>query len=374
MLFFIILVHQPLQAGSMAQKRGIFMENIKIAFFDSKPYDILSFDEINKNFNFGIKYFKNRLNPDTAFQTKEHNAVCAFVNDQISKEVINFLVDNGVKIIALRCAGYNNVDLKEIYKRIHVVRVPAYSPYAVAEHAVALMLALNRKIHRSYSRTRDNNFNIDGLLCFDMYGKTAGIIGTGNIGRVLINILKGFGMKILAYNPVDEDKAYAAKTGFEYTGLDRLYAESDIISLHCPLNKDTFHLVNSASIDKMKKGVMIINTGRGQLIDTKELIHGLKTGKVGYAGLDVYEEESEYFFEDFSNTIIEDDVLSRLLTFPNVLVTSHQGFFTNEALHNIAATTMESIKAFFENRQLANEICYKCSGTECRKLQNGRCF
>lgn len=348
-------------------------KDIKIAFFDSKPFDIDSFNDANRKFNFKIKFFKNHLTSDTVTLTKDFNVVCVFVNDDIDSEVINKLTDNNLKLIALRCAGYNNVDIKAAYKIIHVVRVPAYSPYAVAEHAVALMLSLNRKIHKAYLRTRESNFNINGLQGFDMYGKTAGIIGTGKIGKVLIGILKGFGMRILAYDPYP-DSVFAETTGVEYTSLDRLYSESDMISLHSPLNKDTHHLINASSISKMKSGVMIINTGRGQLIDTKALIDGLKSQKIGYAGLDVYEEENEYFFEDFSASFINDDILARLLTFPNVIITSHQGFLTKEALKNIADITLQNIADFFEGKNLENEICYKCNETNCAKKESGRCF
>ena len=349
------------------------MNNIKIAFFDAKPYDIESFNKVNKDYNLDIKYFNNRLNLDTVIQAHGYNVVCAFVNDDLSETVIDRLLKYDLKLIALRCAGYNNVDLNAVYKKIHVVRVPAYSPYAVAEHAVALMLSLNRKVHKAYYRTHDNNFNINGFLGFDMFGKTAGVIGAGKIGRILIKILRGFGMNVLVFDNYP-DEQFAAESGCKFTDLDTLYKESDIISLHCPLTKDTFHLINKKNMDKMKDGVMIINTGRGQLINTPDLIETLKSGKIGAAGLDVYEEESEYFFEDFSTNIIGDDILARLLTFPNVLITSHQGFFTKEALFNIATTTLDNIKAFFKDDNLPNEICYKCSESTCRKKEKGRCF
>jgi D-lactate dehydrogenase len=287
--------------------------------------------------------------------------------------VVDVLVDNGIKIIALRCAGYNNIDLKAVYKRLRVVRVPAYSPYAVAEHALALMLSLNRKTYRAYSRTRDMNFNINGLLGFDMHGRTAGVIGTGKIGRILICILRGLGMNVLAYD-LYPDEAYARKEGFTYVDLDRLYKESDIISLHCPLTKDTYRIINRESIAKMKDGVMIINTGRGQLIDTRALIEGLKERKIGSAGLDVYEEESEYFYEDLSTEIISDDTLARLISFNNVLVTSHQAFFTREALTNISHTTLENIRLFLGKGELPNEICYRCGEDTCIKKQTGKCW
>jgi len=349
------------------------LDSIKIAFFDAKPYDIESFDDANRNFGFKIAYLKSHLTAETASLTQGFQVVCVFVNDAVQKEAVEILARNGIRLIAIRAAGYNNLDLKALFQKIHVVRVPAYSPYAVAEHAVSLMLALNRKVHRAYYRTRDNNFTLNGLLGFDMHGKTVGIIGTGKIGRVLIEILKGFGMRALAYD-VFPDLDYQKKTGFEYVDLDTLYKNSDILSLHCPLTKETYHLINEASIAKMKQGVMIINTGRGMLIDSKALIGGLKTGKVGFAGLDVYEEESDYFFEDFSNKVITDDVLARLLSFNNVVVTSHQGFFTKEALQNIASTTLEDVREFFTAGKLPNEICYQCSTTSCPRKTTGKCF
>jgi len=344
----------------------------KIAFFDTKVYDQKSFDESNKSYGFHITYYPLHLNEDTVNLVKGFDVVCVFVNDRLNKTVIEKLKENGVELIALRCAGYNNVDLKEAHGHIHVVRVPAYSPHAVAEHAVALIMSLNRKTHRAYDRVRDGNFSINGFLGFDMHGKKAGIIGLGKIGKCLALILKGFGMDVLVYdNFPDED--FANTSGVHYVSLDTLYKESDIISLHCPLTPETNHMVNEASIAKMKPGVMIINTGRGKLIDTKALVDGLKSGKIGAAGLDVYEEESEYFFEDFSSSVIGDDVLARLLTFPNVLITSHQGFFTKEALANIASTTLENIKEFFGGGYLKNEICYRCQ-QECKKVKKMRCF
>ena len=346
--------------------------NKKIALFDAKPYDKKSFVEINKDFGFDISYFNAHLNPQTVGLTAGFDAVCAFVNDIINKEVINHLVECGVRIIGLRCAGYNNVDFKTAYGKIYVVRVPDYSPYAVAEHAIALMLSLNRKIHKAYYRTRDGNFSINGLLGFDMYGKTAGVLGTGKIGKCLIPILKGFGMQVLAFDPYPNEK-YAKEAGITYVTLEEIYKHSDIISLHCPLTKDTEHMIDEKAINQMKKGIMIINTGRGKLIDTQALINGLKSGAVGAAGLDVYEEESEYFFEDKSTEMITDDVLARLLTFPNVLVTSHQAFFTQEALHNIAETTLNNFKEFFDGGYLKNEVCYRCD-KPCLKKQGKRCF
>ncbi|MCK9560543.1 MAG: 2-hydroxyacid dehydrogenase [Candidatus Marinimicrobia bacterium] len=344
----------------------------KVAFFDARPYDRKSFDEVNRKFGFDITYFEAHLNPNTVELSAGFDAVCAFVNDTLNAEVIEHLHQHQIGLIALRCAGYNNVDFKSALNKVHVVRVPAYSPYAVAEHAMALILALNRKTHRAFYRTRDGNFSINGLLGFDMYGKTAGVIGTGKIGKCLIAILKGFGMRILA-NDAYPDQKFAKANGVEYVSLEELYRQSDIISLHCPLTPATDHMINARTISSMKNGVMIINTGRGRLIHTEDLIEALKSGKVGSAGLDVYEEESEYFFEDFSTQVISDDVLARLLILPNVLITSHQGFFTAEALHNIAETTLSNIREYFDGGYLENEICYKCDH-DCRKNEKKRCW
>ncbi len=345
----------------------------KIAFFDAKPYDIEFFNSVNQDFGFDIKYFTSRLTKDTVAMANGSDAVCVFVNDMLSSDVIDGLLGTSARLITLRCAGYNNVDLRAIFGKMHVVRVPAYSPYAVAEHAVAMMLSLNRRIHKAYARTRDSNFSLNGLIGFDMRGKTAGIIGTGKIGKIVAEILKGFGMNILLYDKFP-DNSFAKLNNIKYSDIETIFNLSDVISLHCPLTPENHHLINTAAIAKMKKGVMIINTGRGKLIDTLALIDGLKTATIGYAGLDVYEEETEYFFEDFSNSVIGDDVLARLLTFPNVLITSHQAYFTREALTNIAATTLSNIKAFFENGELANEICYKCGAGTCMKKETGKCF
>ena len=334
-------------------------KDVHIAFFDTKPYDRDSFDRANEKFGFSFKYYPNHLTLDTAVLTKGYQAVCIFVNDYVSAETGNALADNGVSLIALRSAGYNNVDLEHLPDSLHVVRVPAYSPHAVAEHTVALMLTLNRKTHRAYYRTRDNNFAINGLMGFDMYGKTAGIIGTGKIGRIVCEILRGFGMTILTSDPYPQ-KEWAQEHGVTYTDPDTLYRNSDIISLHCPLTTENIHMINDETIARMKQDVMIINTGRGKLIDTQALIDGLKNKKIASAGLDVYEEETEYFFEDFSGSILKDDVLARLLTFPNVLVTSHQGFFTDEAVRNIAETTLENISLYFHGEKLRNEVCAAC--------------
>lgn len=327
----------------------------KIAFFGAKPYDIASFDKVNEKYNYDIRYYKGHLNPNNVVLTQDTDAVCIFVNDTADAAVIDAMVDNGVKLLALRCAGFNNVDLKAAKGKLPVVRVPAYSPYAVAEYSLALMLSLNRKIHRAYWCTRDGNFSLNGLMGFDMHGKTIGIIGTGKIAKILIRLLKGFGMRILAYD-LYPDMKFAGEEGISYVSLDELYRESDIISLHCPLTDQTKYMIDKDSIDKMKKGVMIINTGRGQLINTNDLIEGLKEKKIAAAGLDVYEEEGEYFYEDKSDKIIDDDVLARLLSFNNVIVTSHQAFFTKEALHNIAETTLQNIEDFRCHRPLVNEV------------------
>ena len=329
--------------------------NYKIAFFDTKPYDEVSFNQINQKFGFEIKYFKGHLNINNVPLTKGFDAVCIFVNAVANAEVIDELAKNDVKVIALRCAGYNNVDLNAAKNRIKVVRVPDYSPYAVAEHTLALMLTLNRKTHKAYNRTREGNFALNGLMGFDMHGKTAGIIGTGKISKILIQTLRTMGLKVLAYD-IFPDYAFAEKYKIEYSSLDHLYANADIISLHCPLTKDTEYIINETSIAKMKNGVMIINTGRGKLIDTHALIQGLKSKKIGAAGLDVYEEESEYFFEDRSNRVMDDDILARLLSFNNVIVTSHQAFFTQEAMHNIAETTLQNIQDFIDEKPLVNEV------------------
>lgn len=331
----------------------------KIAFFGTKPYDQKSFDEANERYGFDIRYYKGQLNMNNLVLTRDVEAVCIFVNDIADARIIEGMAANGVKLLALRMAGFNNVDLRAAREAgIKVVRVPAYSPYAVAEYAVALMLALDRKIHRAYWRTRDGNFSLHGLMGFDMHGKTVGIIGTGKIARILIKILNGFGMKILAYD-VYPDFKFAADNKVTYTSLEELYKHSDIISLHCPLTEATKYIINKDSIRQMKNNVMIINTGRGMLIHTNDLIEGLKDKKIGSAGLDVYEEEGDYFYEDKSDKIIDDDVLARLLSFNNVIVTSHQAFFTKEAVENIADTTLRNVHDFVEGHPLVNEVIYE---------------
>lgn len=351
---------------------------IKIAFFDAKTYDIESFNKnvnLFENYTFEIKYFSMRLNKDSVKLAKGFDVICAFVNDTLDANVLNELKNLEVKLVALRCAGYNNVDLHSAFEKIHIVRVPAYSPNAVAEYAVAMILSLNRKTYKAYNRTKDSNFSLDGLLGFDMINKTIGVIGTGKIGKIFANILKGFGSKILLYDKF-QDLEFAKTNNFQYVELDTIFKNADIISLHCPLTPETKYIINENSIEKMKTGIMIINTGRGELINTKALIDGLKTKKIGSAGLDVYEEENEYFFEDFSSYGIKDDILARLLTFPNVLLTSHQAFFTNEALSNIAQITFKNIIDFFENQYLENEICYQCDkkNNSCQKNLKKRCF
>ena len=330
---------------------------MNILFYGTKKYDEEFFDAILPEYpELSIHYLEANLSPETAALAAGYEAICAFVNANIGAKTVEQLHRQGVKLILMRCAGYNNVDLKAAADcGINVVRVPAYSPYAVAEYTVALMLSLNRKIPRATWRTRDGNFSLHGLLGFDMYGKTAGIIGTGKIAKKLICILRGFGMNILAYD-LYPDYNFAREHQVVYTSLDELYHNSDIISLHCPLTEQTKYLINDYSISKMKDGVMIINTGRGQLIHTNALIEGLKNKKIGSAGLDVYEEESEYFYEDQSDKIIDDDTLARLLSFNNVIVTSHQAFFTREALENIASTTLQNIKDFMNHKPLENEV------------------
>ncbi|MFQ3547859.1 MAG: 2-hydroxyacid dehydrogenase [Termitinemataceae bacterium] len=355
------------------QNQRILDRPAKLAFFDTKPYDREYFDAIVEGYHVHIKYFPMKLNADTASLAKGYDAVCAFVNDEIDAKTADILVEHGVKLVALRCAGYNNVDLQAVWGRLHVVRVPAYSPHAVAEHAVALLLTLNRRIHKAYIRTREGNFTLSGLVGFDLYGKTAGIVGTGQIGRITAEILRGFGMQVLASDPYPQ-ASWAEAKDIRYVSLEELFSHSDVISLHCPLTPENHHLINDATLGLMKKNAIIINTGRGALIDTKALIHALKTNRLGGAALDVYEEEDEYFFEDHSATIIKDDVLARLLTFPNVLITGHQAFLTDEALSAIATTTLDNVQSYFERGELPNEVCYRCTQKTCSRKESGRCF
>ena len=327
---------------------------MKLAFFDAKSYDVPGFDRYAEPAGIEIKYYEPNLNRDTVSLANGFDAVCVFVNDTVDAVVVEKLYEMGVKAIVLRCAGFNNVDIKACEGKLRVFRVPAYSPHAVAEHAMAMLLTINRRTHKAYIRTRDFNFSLQGLAGFDLYGKTVGIIGTGKIGRVFADICKGFGMTILAY-----DKFPAADSGLNYVELPELFEKSDIISLHCPLTAETRHIINADSIAMMKKGVTIINTSRGALINTEDLITGIKDRKVGAACLDVYEEEGDLFYEDYSGHIVEDDKLVRLIAMPNVIVTSHQAFLTNEALDNIAATTVNNLTRFFNgDPDTTTEVCY----------------
>ncbi len=344
---------------------------IRVAFFDTKEYDRNSFIQYEKPGEMEFKFLDTKLTKDTAELAKGFDVVCVFVNDTVNNEVIDKLYEGGVKMIALRCAGYNNVDVKHAFGKLHVVHVPAYSPYAVAEHAAALLLTSIRRIHKAYNRTRDFNFSLSGLTGFDLHGKTVGVIGTGKIGRIFIDICRGFGMNVIAY-----DVFPSKNSGIDYVGLDELFTRSDIISLHCPLTDDTKHMINANAIEKMKKGVVILNTSRGALIDAEALLDGIKARKVGAACLDVYEEEADIFFEDRSGHILNDELLSRLISMPNVIVTSHQAFLTEEALSNIAETTVSNIKSFFENDGFCdNELCYRCGNIEhCKKERKQKCF
>ncbi|MBN1412485.1 MAG: cyclic nucleotide-binding domain-containing protein [Spirochaetales bacterium] len=324
---------------------------MKVAVFDTKPYTRVSFLENNNN-EFALRFFEPRLTLDTVSLVTGFGVVCVFVNDTVDERVIKQLRERGVGLIALRCAGYNNVDLEAAYKNgISVTRVPAYSPHAVAEHASTLLLSLNRKVHKAYNRVREGNFSLSGLVGFDLYGKTAGIVGVGRIGKCLAHILSGFGMNVLGYDRTP-DKELTEKIGIRYVDMDELFSQSDVISLHAPLLPATRHMINAESIGKMKSGVILINTGRGALIDTVALTEGLKSGKIGAAGLDVYEEEEEVFFEDLSDRVITDDVLARLLSFSNVIVTSHQAFLTREALSGIARITLDNIIEYRQGKQL----------------------
>ncbi len=325
----------------------------RIAFFDTKPYDKIWFDEYNQG-RYDIVYFEGKLNRHTAGITTDFDGVCGFVNDNISCDVIEILIKNSVEILAMRSAGYSNVDLKAAKGRLPIVRVPFYSPYAVAEHAMGLLLTVNRKLARAVARTRDFNFSIAGLMGVDLHGKTVGVIGTGTIGKVFIDICRGFGMKIIAYDPYP-----AADLGIKYVSLEELFSKSDIISLHCPLTESSYHILSKQAFDSMKKGVFIINTSRGALIDTTALLDALNSEKVRGAALDVYEEETDLFFEDMSGTIIRDDTLSLLISNPNVVLTSHQAFLTEEALQAIARVTLDNLDAYFSGQKLINEVTSK---------------
>jgi D-lactate dehydrogenase len=328
---------------------------MRIAFFSTHKFDRRFFDDANRNRAHGIRYLEPRLTSATAALATGCETVCAFVNDELNEPVLTILAANGVRMLALRSAGFNHVDLPAARRLgIIVARVPAYSPHAVAEHTVALMLALNRKIYRAYARVREGNFSLDGLLGFDLYGRTVGIVGTGRIGTVLARILIGFGCRVIAYDVRRSEECL--DMGVQYFSLDELWSQSDIVSLHAPLTPESRHMVDAAAIGRMKPGVMIVNTGRGALIDTAAVIEGLKIGHIGYLGLDVYEEEERLFFQDLSSHIIQDDVFARLLTFPNVIVTAHQAFFTAEALKAIAETTLDNVTAFEQGRASGNEI------------------
>ncbi len=325
----------------------------KIILFDAKPYDREFFERANRSHGFEIHYTESHLTPETAAQARGFPVVCLFVRDSATKSIIETLHQNGTQLIALRCAGYNNVDLKAAKDKIALVRVPFYSETAVAEHSVGMMLALNRKLHIAHMRVRENNFSIVGLMGFDMRGKTAGVIGCGLIGKATARILKGFGMRVLGYDIVPHE---VEKAGVPFADLPTLYRESDIITLHCPLTAENRHMIDRHAIEQMKDGVMIINTGRGALIDTADLVTAIKSGKIGSAGLDVYEGETPYFYDDLSLSIVSDDTLARLETFPNVLITSHQAFFTREALENIAKTTLQNIADFEAGKPLVNAL------------------
>lgn len=331
---------------------------MRIVFFSTKPYDRRFFEKGNEPGKHELLFLEPHLDETTAILAKGFDAVCVFVNDRLDASLIDKLSEMGVRLIALRCAGYNNVDLQAAAENdILVVRVPAYSPYAVAEHTMALLLALNRKVHRAYNRVRDGNFALDGLMGFDLNGVTVGVVGTGKIGSIVVRILNGFGCRILAYDPFPNDECIAQ--GARYVSVDEILAESQIITLHCPLTPDTHHLIDEAAIAKMQKGVTLINTSRGALVDTRAVIAGLKSGKIGHLALDVYEEEGDIFFEDLSGLVIQDDVFARLTTFPNVIITGHQAFFTREALTNIAQTTLANATEFEATGKCSNAVTAK---------------
>lgn len=329
---------------------------MKVAFFSTKPYDRKFFDLANEQFGHEITYFETRLTRQTLKLAEGFDCACAFVNDQLDASVLIALAAQGTRLVALRCAGFNNVDVNSANELgISVVRVPAYSPYAVAEHTVGLMLALNRKIYWANSRVKEGNFALDGLLGFDMRSATVGLVGTGKIGECVASVLHGFGCRILAHDQY-ENETCKNEYGVEYVSFGELIAQSDVISLHCPLLPETHHLINMDAIARMKKGVMIINTSRGALIDARAAIEGLKSEKIGYLGIDVYEEEEELFFEDKTFQILTDDVFARLTTFPNVVITGHQAYFTREAVSRIAQTTLENITAYENGETLKNAV------------------
>jgi D-lactate dehydrogenase len=328
---------------------------MKVAVFSTKSYDRAFLEKAAEQYGQELTFFEERLNGNSAFMVEGFGGVCVFVNDRLDREVLEALSERGVRVVALRCAGFNNVDLTAAEELgMAVVRVPAYSPYSVAEHAAALMMSLNRQVHRAHNRVREGNFSLDGLLGFELHGRTVGIIGTGRIGTAVAQIMRGFGCALLASDPRRSEKC--EEMGVRYVELEELFSESDVVTLHCPLMPETYHLIDEEAIARMKDGVMLINTSRGAIVDTRAAIRGLKSGKIGYLGLDVYEEEGDYFYEDLSNKIIQDDVLARLLTFPNVVVTGHQAFFTRTALENITQTTLENISDFEQDRPCDNRI------------------
>ena len=341
-----------------------------ISFYDAKPYDKMFFDKRKKDFDFEINYYEDKLNRRSALMAENSDAVVAFVNDTLDAATLDKLYELGIRVVGMRCSGYNNVDFKAAYERIHVLRVPAYSPYAIAEHAMGMAIMLNRKLHRAYNRTREYNFSLNGLTGFDFHGKTIGVIGTGKIGQAFINLCLGYGMRVLAYDPYPLER-----DGVTYVELDELCRESSVISLHCPLTKETKHIINEETIAKMREGVILINTSRGALIDSEALLAGIKSHRIGAAGLDVYEEETDFFYEDLSDTIIQDDVLARLISMPNVVVTSHQAFLTEEALDNIARVTLSNLRDYFDGKPLPNEVCYHCNKKPgCKRDELARCF
>ncbi len=342
---------------------------IRVAMFDTKPYDRDSFESVAHE-GLEFTYFDTGLDESTVSLAKNFDCVCVFVNDTVNASVIDTLYSYGVRLVALRCAGFNNVDVQSAFGKLHVVRVPSYSPEAVAEHTMALLLTLTRNIHKAFNRTREHNFSISGLTGMNLHGKTVGIIGAGKIGKAFIRICAGFGMRVLAH-----DLYPSADVPAEFVELDTLYRECDIISLHCPLTEDNHHMINADSIAKMKDGVILLNTSRGGLIDAEDLLEAIKSKKVGGACLDVYEEESDLFFDDMSGLILEDDILARLLTMPNVIITSHQAFLTKEALASIAETTVDNIRAYYGEKPLVNEVCYRCDKMdECIKNRLKKCF
>ena len=344
---------------------------MRIAFFDTKPYDKPSFERLGALHGVSFKFFETKLNQDTVELASGFDGVCVFVNDTVDACVIDRLYELGIRVVALRCAGFNNVDMKHAFGRIHVLRVPAYSPFAVAEHAMAMLLTSIRRIHKAYIRTKDFNFSLAGMTGFDLHGKTVGVIGTGKIGRVFIDICRGFGMRVLAYDKFPVEGLDNGDT-VRYVTLDELLRNSHIISLHCPLTEETYHMIDENSLERCKRGVVLVNTSRGALVDAEALLAAIKSRKVGAACLDVYEEESELFFEDFSGHIVEDDTLARLISMPNVIVTSHQAFLTDEALENIAETTVNNIVAFSQNGQCPNELCFRRGNAE--DCKTGKCF